>query len=76
MKVIGYQHKTLNFKDGNSIEGYFLYLDTNNPNVVGIETERIFLSDKKADGYHPQLEDEIKVFYNRYGKVDSVLLVS
>lgn len=77
MQVIGYQRKALTFQDGRQVDGYFIYLaDGTNPHVTGVTTERIYLSMNKAAGYTPALDDELRVYYNKYGKVDGVQLVS
>lgn len=75
MKVLGYSRKHLSFDDGRTCDGCFLYLSEERRDTVGVATERIFLSDAKGDGYNPSVGDEIKVYYNRYGKVDSVELL-
>lgn len=78
MTVLGYEHTTFHFNDGRDVSGYYLYLQEDNPNaiknVTGIKTERVFLSDAKINDsrYSPKVGDNIKVYYNRYGKVDSV----
>lgn len=72
MKVLGYSRKHLNFDDGRSCDGYFLFLSEERRDTVGVATERVFLSDQKGNGYEPSLGDDIKIFYNRYGKVDSI----
>lgn len=70
--VVGYQHKELKFQDGNSCTGYYLFLSEKREGVEGIATERVFCSDKKIGNYIPKIGDHVQVFYNRYGKVDSV----
>lgn len=74
-KVLGFSHKHLSFDDGRSCDGFFLYLGDQRRDVEGLATERVFLSDAKADGYKPSVGDELKVYYNRFGKVDSVELL-
>jgi len=74
MKVLGYAHKHLTFQDGRSCDGTFLYLSEERNDVTGVATERVFLSDAKADGYKPALGDELKLYYNRFGKLDAVEL--
>lgn len=75
MKVIGYQHSSFDTRDGNHISGVFLFLSEERPNVTGVATERIFLSDQKLSGYSPKLGDDIRPFYNRFGKVDCIELM-
>lgn len=73
-KVIGYSKKHFEFDDGRSCDGFYLYLSEERRDTVGVATERVFVSNTKMDGYTPSVGDEIKVLYNRYGKVDSVML--
>lgn len=75
MKVIGYSHSEFDTKDGNRMSGCFLYLSEERQNVTGVATERIFLTDKKLDGYKPAVGDEVRPYYNRYGKVDFLELL-
>jgi len=82
MQVLGYEKASFYFNDGHSVSGSYLYLKVDEPNriknVVGMKTERIFLSDTKLanSNYTPKVGDNINVYYNRYGKVDSVQKVS
>lgn len=75
LKVIGYQRSQFKAKDNSDISGYFIFLSEEKPTVVGIETFRIFVSDRKLGSYLPNLGDDLRVLYNRYGKVDSVELL-
>ncbi len=72
-RVVGYEGKTFNFEDGKTVNGFYLYLAENRNGVTGISCERVFVSDQKLDGYIPALEDEIEVYYNRFGKPQRVL---
>lgn len=74
-KVLGYSRKHFTFDDGRSCDGCYLYLGEDRRDTVGVATERVFLSDAKLDGYNPSVGDEIKVYYNRYGKPDSLELL-
>lgn len=75
MKIIGIQKSSFDTKDGKHISGCFLFLTEERSNVQGVATERIFLSDDKLCGYSPSIGDEIKPYYNRFGKVDFVELL-
>lgn len=75
MKVIGIQSSSFDTKDGKHISGKFLFLSEERSNVIGVATERIFLTDDKLSGYSPALGDDIKPYYNRFGKVDFVELL-
>lgn len=75
MKVIGYQRSRFTVKDtGEVIEGYNLYLTEPREYVKGAACERVFLSLKKLDGYVPALDDELELVYNRFGRVDRVIV--
>ena len=71
-QVIGFEAKTFNFEDGNSVSGFFLFLAEKRQGVTGTSCERVFVSNKKLEGYEPALDDEIVVNYNRFGKPQSV----
>lgn len=75
MKVVGYQTSSFDTRDGNHISGCFLFVSEERKNVIGVATERLFLSDNKLNGYKPTLGDEIKPYYNKYGKVDFIELL-
>lgn len=77
MKILGYEKVKFNFDDGRSCEGYYIYLhdDSANPNkVIGMKTERVFISDTKASAcnFNPKVGNTVKVLYNKYGKVDEI----
>lgn len=77
-QVIGFQKRHLTFKDGNSVDGYYLYLTQQREGVQGYLTESVFISDAKlsAAGYTPGLSDRINIYYNRYGKVEMISKVA
>ena len=75
MKLLGYENVSFAFTDGHTVDGLYLYLhDEQAKKVVGMKTERVFLSKTKADACHftPKLNSTVRVLYNRYGKVDEV----
>ena len=72
-KVVGYENKTFKFEDGKSVSGLYLYLSEERAGVTGISCERVFVSDQKLEGYMPVLNDEIEVYYNRFGKPQRVV---
>lgn len=76
MKILGFEHVKFNFNDGGSVDGQYVYLsDDSSEKVTGVRTERVFLSEAKsaACNFIPKLGDNVKVYYNRYGKVDSIV---
>lgn len=75
MNVIGYRHSSFKPQDGGEISGITLHMTEYRSGVEGLAVEHVFVSDRKLNGYHPQLGDEIRLIYNRYGKVDGVELL-
>lgn len=76
MKILGFEHVKFNFNDGRSVDGQYVYLsDDSSQKVTGVRTERVFLSEAKAAAcnFIPKLGDNVKVYYNRFGKVDSIV---
>lgn len=80
MKILGFEHVSFHFNDGREVQGNYVYLhdDTANPQkVIGMKTERVFLSDAKANAcsFIPKVGDSVNVYYNKYGKVESIVRV-
>lgn len=76
MHVIGYQNVSFTPKgESQAINGVTLYLTEEREKVEGLATDRVFVSERKLGSYFPQLGDNIRLFYNRYGKVDGVELL-
>lgn len=76
ISVVGIRKKTFNFNDGNSVSGLDLHLLVDDVNVSGQAVERVFVSDQKLGSYAPSIGDCIDIRYNRFGKVQSVELVT
>lgn len=60
-------------KTGEQIQGYNIYLQWAEDGVAGVCCEAVSVAMKKLDGYDPALGDEVRVGYNRYGKVDFII---
>ena len=79
MKMIGYRRADFTTTDKIEITGYNVYIATEiDPrNGAGVMVERMYLSDAKIAREHIDLEKiigrEIRVYYNRYGKIDSIV---
>ena len=76
MKVLGVQ-RGVSFKvDGREFSGLNLYCGIKRENVDGLATEKIYVSLSK-DCYSVaaglKVGDEIEAYYNRYGKVESIV---
>ncbi len=74
-EVLGYGRTEFKPDDSDRpICGTTLYVGYEREGFVGIATERIFLSDKKAGDFVPQVGDLVDIRYNRFGKVEAVEL--
>ncbi len=78
MKLLGYKRADFVTKDGNTITGYNVYLAREIDTRVGVgeACERVYLFDAKLKREGIELSalmgHNIRVYYNRYGKVDSI----
>lgn len=78
MKIIGYRKADFTTKDGVEVTGYNAYIATEiDPRFgAGVAVERVYLSDAKIAREKLELAKlmgkDVKVYYNRYGKVDSI----
>lgn len=80
MKIIGYKRTNFKTKDGAEITGFNVYVENeiNPEHGKGVQVDRIYLSDNKLARESINLEEllnkEVKIYYNRYGKPDSIVL--
>ena len=79
MKIIGIRKSDFPTKTGEMIKGYNVYVsDAIDPrHGQGLSAEHLYLSERKRsmmNGIDPfsLLGHEVKLYYNRYGKVDTV----
>lgn len=75
MKIIGYRKSDFKAPDGKVIPGFnitFAYPITGNG--AGYGAKSYFVSDAKLArcGYAPNLDDEVEIMYNQYGKVHAI----
>lgn len=75
-QLVGFQAKTFKFDDGKQVDGYYLFTEEKQNGVTGTACERVFVSVLKLNGYVPCLGDELKINYNRWGKVQDLELLS
>ena len=71
-RLVGFEAKNFKFEDGNEVSGFYLYTEEERNGVTGTATDRVFVSNKKLDGYVPVIGHDITVNYNRFGKPQSV----
>ena len=73
MDVIGFKFYPFTAKDtGEIIDMCCLYCTEERKNVTGVSCENVNISVKKLDGYAPQVGDEVKVYYNKFGKPQTI----
>lgn len=72
-KVIGYQKVNYTNKAGNLVKGTRLYVveDTPREGLTGYATESLWL--RETIDYVPRLDENVRVYYNKFGGVDSVV---
>lgn len=80
MEVIGIKDVNFKGKDGRTVQGVRLFVTDDSVKVnAGVACDAIFLSDSLLDknGLRPgdfQLGSHLRIAYNKYGKVCSVLV--
>lgn len=73
-KVVGFRNVDFKDSQGQQVTGYRLYLarQPESKNIFGLETHALFISKAHVD-YIPQENQMIRINYNRYGKVSSIV---
>ena len=80
MKLIGFRKADFVRKKEENVTGYNVYIATEiDPRRGGgVSVERDYLSDAKLSREGLKLDEllghDIKVYYNRYGKIDSIVV--
>lgn len=80
-KILGYKRADFTTEDKKKICGCNLYVGYEvNPNIGGgFEVERIYITDAKLENSGltagDVLNKEVKIYYNRRGKVDSLEVI-
>ncbi|WP_443672844.1 hypothetical protein [Gemmiger sp.] len=79
MKIIGYRKADFTPKNGEEVKGFNVYVidDISPEHGQGNSAERIYLTEKKLAGMgnidvSSLLGHEVKIYYTRYGKVDTI----
>ena len=81
MKIIGFRKNDFKTSEGVEVTGYSVYIATEvDPRRgAGVSVERQYLSDaklaKEGIDLAALMEREVKIYYNRYGRVDSIVTV-
>lgn len=72
MEVVGFKKVDFEAPDHTQISGFKVHCTLEDDNVTGVACESFFISEKKANGWRPNVGDEIELSYNKYGKIDRV----
>ena len=81
MKIIGFRKNDFKTNEGVEVTGYSVYIATEiDPRRgAGVSVERQYLSDaklaKEGIDLAALMERKVKIYYNRYGRVDSIVTV-
>ncbi len=78
MKIIGIRSSSFKGSDNAEISGRNIYMTYPLEKGEGLGCERVFVVDSKLNRwpYQPKVGDEVQIHYNRYGKCESMSLVS
>lgn len=79
MKIVGYRKSDFTAKDGNQVKGFNVFLETPiTSGGEGVQTEKIYLSEGKLAKMGVDLNEifgkEVTLAYNRWGKVEQILV--
>ena len=73
-KVIGYRYfDYTSRKTGRTYPAVTVYLVEDLANGVGQSCFDVFMPSDRLGGYQPALNDEVRIMYNRYGSVESIV---
>ena len=79
MRIVGYYRADFEAEDGKQIKGSNVYIANEiNPNQgAGVRVERSYLTEAKCEregiDLAALLGRDVRVYYNKYGKVDSIV---
>lgn len=73
--IVGIKDIRFTNKDtGEVISGQSIHFEYDGDNIEGVAVDRCFLSEKKKLVPRPSLPVEANLFYNKYGKVDEIIV--
>ncbi len=76
MKVMGVE--SVNYvskKTGNPVSGYRLHLSYDKKGCDGVSVESYFIRNEAFHDGVPSVGDDVNLFFNRYGSVQSVVFI-
>lgn len=78
MRIAGFRDVEFTAKNGDKIKGKTFFFATKIApgRGSGEEFERAFMGDDKINklGFTPVVNQEVKIFYNKYGKIETIEL--
>lgn len=74
IQIVGLKKTEFTTKDGTLISGQSVYFTFEDDRTKGLQTDKCFLPSRKALYPEPNLPADAEIYYNRYGKVDAVVL--
>ncbi len=76
-EIIGVRHAEYDRKsDHRHINAYDIHMTYDDRNVDGLAVLSAFISTDYLNGYTPKVGDVVRVFYNRWGRVESLAPVA
>jgi len=76
MTVIGFFRNDFTTEDQNVVTGYRVFVGHKiTVNGDGMKVDTIYLTDSRLakSGYNLRVGDEVKLLYNRFGKIETVV---
>lgn len=75
IEIVGIKETGFTNRDtGERVEGQTVYFEYEDYNVNGVATDKCFLSIRKKIVPIPNLPAVADLFYNKYGKVDEIII--
>lgn len=74
-RVLGRREVSFVSKDGAKIEGTQVFVSYDDTHVQGVATDRLFFSPR----HNPSsimVGDDLEVYYNRFGKIESFKIIN
>ena len=72
--VLGKKAVSFTAADGKVIEGTTLFVAYDDDNVIGMAADKIFISAAKMPKGGIEVGSDIDIYFNRFGKVDSIIV--
>lgn len=75
IEIVGIKDTKFTSKEtGELVEGQTVYFEHDDDNAWGVVTDRCFLSSRKKIVPVPSMPARANLYYNKYGKVDEIII--